>query len=177
MEPDVQSAHSRIEVGMDQGLTAEAYRLQIEQICDEMDNQLLWLESHLHGQQLKERIMVLNGWMSHFNELYDRARLKAERQKVITDKIRSLAIREMRSSLESPPVTLNKELAETEEVQVAPGAPMTTLSAERDKYEIYDYAAARFKTKFMCIKHTIMSCQSGLNLDRAEMTTSHTAHQ
>ena len=165
----IKHAHERISVGLDRGLPPETYKFQIDVIVSAMDRTLLTLSPDLHGHVLKERIFNLNSWMSYYNECFDRAKLKMEEQGVLVDKIGSLAIRQLRSGIETPPATLSKEYAETEDIELTPGGKKTTLNDERMKHVAYSYASNRFRSIFKNIESTIMHCQSGLALDRAEM--------
>lgn len=166
----LQHAHERIDVGLDKGLSLESYKFQIDVIASAMDSALLSLDPGLHGHALKERIFILNAWMSYYNDCYDRAKRKMEEQEVRVDKVESLAIRQLRSGIETPPATLSKEYAETEEIEL-PGGGKTLLNDERMRYVAYSYAANRFKSRFNNIEKTIMHCQSGLALDRVEMAS------
>lgn len=149
---------------------SETFKEEVDRICAEISRDILHLDSSLHGIDLRNKIFDLNGYLSRFNALSDKARLKVGIQESHVDFIKSRAMQGVIAdpTLAKVPATLKPFYVETYPVKLDDESN-TTLYEEKSKLEYYTYAMNRFKSIFELLKMTIMSAQSGLSFDREEM--------
>jgi hypothetical protein len=131
----------------------------------------------ISGSALKELLFKYVNYLSTLNEERNRIAYQRDRQKVVVDVIKDLALQLVGqdSAFRSLPVSLKSAHASMYKVKHPITGDMTTLFEERMKLTKLDYALSRANAKVRELETMINVCRSALSFDKAEMNQISTA--
>lgn len=138
--------------------------------CDSLPQELLAYKTDIDAHELRDRILKLTSYISYFNELRDRAKIKVLLQERRIEYIKSIVAKKISLDARFDNLTAKlKELSMESYDLELDNNEKTSINNEKQILEWYTYASIRFSSRFEDIRTAIMSYVNILSFDKNEV--------